>query len=70
MPRDFFGNMSTARRRFPPNRYASRMRLEKAKAELAAYRSPLAEIAPKARFSFRASITRVFHRATGVTSKE
>ena len=46
------------------------MRPEKAKAEWAACRLPLTEIALKARFSSRASITRAFHRATGVTTKE
>lgn len=54
----------------PPHRYVSRMRLEKAKAELAACRLPLAEIALIARFSSQASFTRAFHRATGMTPKE
>jgi AraC family transcriptional regulator len=54
----------------PPHRYISRMRLEKAMAELAAGRLPLAEIAFNAHFSTQASFTRAFHRETGVTPKE
>lgn len=54
----------------PPHRYISRLRLEKAKAELAECRLPLAEIALNARFSSQASFTRAFHRATGTTPKQ
>jgi AraC family transcriptional regulator len=54
----------------PPQRYISRIRLEKAMAELAAGKSPLAEIALNAQFSSQASFTRAFHRATGMTPKE
>lgn len=54
----------------PPSRYVSGMRLEKAKAELAACQLPLAEIALNARFSSQASFTRAFHRATGLTPKQ
>jgi AraC-like DNA-binding protein len=53
-----------------PRRYVSRMRLEKAIAELAAGKLPLAEIALNAHFSSQASFTRAFHRATGMTPKE
>ena len=54
----------------PPQRYVSRMRLEKSKAELAEGKLPLAEIALNARFSSQASFTRAFHRATGTTPKQ
>ena len=54
----------------PPSRYVSGLRLEKAKAELAACQLPLAEIALNARFSSQASFTRAFHRATGLTPKQ
>jgi AraC family transcriptional regulator len=53
-----------------PHRYISRMRLEKAMAELAAAKLPLAEIALNAHFSSQASFTRAFHRGTGMTPKE
>jgi AraC family transcriptional regulator len=54
----------------PPHRYISRIRLEKAMAELAAGKLPLAEIALNAHFSSQASFTRAFHRVTGMTPKE
>lgn len=54
----------------PPHRYVSRMRLERAMAELATGKLPLAEIALNAHFSSQASFTRAFHRATGMTPKE
>ena len=54
----------------PPHRYISRLRLERAKAELAECKLPLAEIALNARFSSQASFTRAFHRATGTTPKQ
>jgi AraC family transcriptional regulator len=54
----------------PPQRYISRIRLEKAMAELAAGKLPLAEIALNAHFSSQASFTRAFHRAIGMTPKE
>jgi AraC family transcriptional regulator len=50
-----------------PMRYLSQMRLEKAMAELAAGKAPLAEIALNAGFSSQASFTRAFSRATGTT---
>jgi AraC family transcriptional regulator len=53
-----------------PHRYTSRLRLEKAMAELAAGKLPLAEIALNAQFSSQASFTRAFHRVTGMTPKE
>jgi AraC family transcriptional regulator len=53
-----------------PHRYISRVRIEKAMAELAAGELPLAEIALNAHFSSQASFTRAFHRGTGMTPKE
>jgi AraC family transcriptional regulator len=53
-----------------PSRYVSRMRLEKAMAEIAAGKLSLAEIAFRAGFSSQASFTRAFHRATGLTPGE
>jgi AraC family transcriptional regulator len=53
-----------------PKRYVSRMRLDKAMAELAAGRLPLAQIAHNAGFSSQASFTRAFRRATGMTPLE
>jgi AraC family transcriptional regulator len=50
----------------PPQRYISRVRLEKAMAELRAGKLPLAQIALNAQFSSQASFTRAFHRATGM----
>jgi AraC family transcriptional regulator len=54
----------------PPHRYISHMRLEKAMAELATGKLPLAQIALNAHFSSQASFTRAFHRATGMTPKK
>lgn len=53
-----------------PHRYVSRMRLEKAMAELARGKVSVAEVALNAHFSSQASFTRAFHRATGMTPKE
>jgi AraC family transcriptional regulator len=53
-----------------PSRYISRMRLERAMAEIAAGKLSLAEIALKAGFSSQASFTTAFHRATGLTPGE
>jgi AraC family transcriptional regulator len=53
-----------------PKRYVSRMRLDRAMAELAAGRLPLAQIALNAGFSSQASFTRAFRRATGMTPQE
>jgi AraC family transcriptional regulator len=53
-----------------PGRYVSRMRLEKAMAEIAAGKLSLAEIAFKAGFSSQASFTTAFHRMTGLTPGE
>jgi AraC family transcriptional regulator len=53
-----------------PSRYVSRMRLEKAMAEITAGKLSLAEIAFKAGFSSQASFTRAFYRVTGLTPGE
>ena len=53
-----------------PSRYVSRMRLEKAMAEIAVGKLSLAEIAFKAGFSSQASFTRAFYRVTGLTPGE
>jgi AraC family transcriptional regulator len=53
-----------------PYRYIGRIRVEKAMAQLAAGKLPLAEIALNAHFSSQASFTRAFHRATGMTPRE
>jgi AraC family transcriptional regulator len=53
-----------------PKRYVSRMRLDKAMAELAGGRLPLAQIALNAGFSSQASFTRAFRRATSMTPQE
>jgi AraC family transcriptional regulator len=53
-----------------PSRYVSRMRLERAMADIAAGKLSLAEIAFKAGFSSQASFTRAFYRATGLTPGE
>jgi AraC family transcriptional regulator len=53
-----------------PKRYVSRMRLDRAMAELAAGRLPLAQIALNAGFSSQASFTRAFRRATSMTPQE
>jgi AraC family transcriptional regulator len=53
-----------------PHRYISRIRLEKAMAELALGQLSLAEVALNAHFSSQASFTRAFHRATAMTPKE
>jgi AraC family transcriptional regulator len=54
----------------PPKRYVSRMRLDKAMAELAAGKLPLSQIALNAGFSSQASFTRAFRRATSTTPQE
>jgi AraC family transcriptional regulator len=53
-----------------PYRYLSRLRLDIAKAELAAGKLPIAEIALNACFSSQASFTRAFRRTTGMTPME
>lgn len=53
-----------------PHRYVSRLRLERAMAQLATGKLRLADIALDAHFSSQASFTRAFHRATGLTPKE
>jgi AraC family transcriptional regulator len=53
-----------------PSRYVSRMRLEKAMADIAVGKLSLAEIALKAGFSSQASFTRAFYRVTGLTPGE
>jgi AraC family transcriptional regulator len=52
-----------------PHRYVSTVRLERAMAELALGKLPIAEIALNARFSSQASFTRAFRRSTGMTPK-
>jgi AraC family transcriptional regulator len=54
----------------PPKRYVSRMRLDKAMAELAAGKLPLAQIALNAGFSSQTSFTRAFRRTTSMTPQE
>jgi AraC family transcriptional regulator len=54
----------------PPKRYVSRMRLDKAIAELAAGKLPLAQIALNAGFSSQTSFTRAFRRTTSMTPQE
>ncbi len=54
----------------PPKRYVSRMRLDRAMAELAAGKLPLAQIALNAGFSSQTSFTRAFRRATSMTPQE
>jgi AraC family transcriptional regulator len=53
-----------------PKRYISRIRLERAMAELAAGKLPLAQIALNAGFSSQATFTRAFGRATNMTPLE
>jgi AraC family transcriptional regulator len=53
-----------------PARYVSRMRLDRAIAELAAGKLPLAQIALNAGFSSQTSFTRAFRRATSMTPQE
>jgi AraC family transcriptional regulator len=53
-----------------PSRYVSRLRLERAMADIAAGNLSLAEIAFKAGFSSQASFTRAFYRVTGLTPGE
>ena len=52
-----------------PKRYVSRMRLDRAMAELATGRLPLAQIALNAGFSSQASFTRAFRRPFGQAPK-
>jgi AraC family transcriptional regulator len=53
-----------------PKRYVNRMRLDKAMAELAEGKLPLAEISLNAGFSSQAGFTRAFRRATRMTPLE
>ena len=53
-----------------PIRYISRIRLDRARAELAAGKLPLAQIALNAGFSSQATFTRAFGRATSMTPLE
>jgi AraC family transcriptional regulator len=53
-----------------PKRYISRIRLDRAMAELAAGKLPLAQIALNAGFSSQATFTRAFGRATSMTPLE
>ncbi|HEX4407986.1 MAG TPA: AraC family transcriptional regulator [Xanthobacteraceae bacterium] len=62
-----FARMFTRAIGVSPCRYVSRLRLEKATAEIAAGKLSLVQIALNARFSSQASFTRAFVRATGVT---
>ena len=65
-----FARMFTLAAGVPPHRYISRIRLQRAMAQLATGTVPLAEIALNAHFSSQASFTRAFHRATGLTPKK
>jgi AraC family transcriptional regulator len=65
-----FAHMFTLAVGVSPHRYISRMRLERAMADIAAAKLPLAQIAFDARFSSQASFTRAFRRTTGVTPGE
>ncbi len=65
-----FARMFTLAVGVSPNRYVSRMRLERAMAEITAGKLPLAKIAFDARFSSQASFTRAFRRATAMTPGE
>jgi AraC family transcriptional regulator len=65
-----FARMFTLAVGVSPGRYISRMRLERAMAEIADGRSSLAKIAFDARFSSQASFTRAFRRATGMSPGE
>jgi AraC family transcriptional regulator len=53
-----------------PKRYVSRMRLDRAMAELSAGKLPLAQIALNAGFSSQASFARAFRRATSTTPQK
>jgi AraC family transcriptional regulator len=65
-----FARMFTRAVGVSPCRYLTRARLAAAMAEVAAGKSPLAQIALNARFSSQASFTRAFRRATGMTPGE
>jgi AraC family transcriptional regulator len=65
-----FARMFTSGVGISPHRYVSRIRLERAMAEIATGRVPLGQIALDARFSSQASFTRAFRRATGMTPGE
>jgi AraC family transcriptional regulator len=65
-----FARTFTAAIGIAPNRYISRLRLERAMAEIAAGKLPLSQIALDARFSSQATFTRAFRRATGMTPGE
>ena len=65
-----FARMFTRTMGVSPSRYVSRMRQEKAMAEIAAGKLSLAEIAFKTGFSSQASFTRAFYRVTGLTPGE
>jgi AraC family transcriptional regulator len=62
-----FAHMFTLAVGVSPHRYISGLRLERAMADIAADKLPLAQIAFDARFSSQASFTRAFRRATGVS---
>lgn len=53
-----------------PHCYVSRMRLDRAMAQMAERKVPLSQIAFDARFSSQSSFTRAFRRATGMTPAE
>jgi AraC family transcriptional regulator len=65
-----FARMFTLAVGVSPHRYVSRMRLERAMAEIAEGKLPLSKIAFDARFSSQASFTRAFRRATEMTPGE
>ena len=62
-----FVRMFRERMGMPPHRYLSRMRLERAKTQLALGRLPLSDISLMSGFATQSNFTRAFHRATGVT---
>ena len=65
-----FAHMFTLAVGVSPHRYISRMRLERAMADIAAGKLSLAQIACGAGFSSQASFTRAFRRATSMTPGE
>jgi AraC family transcriptional regulator len=65
-----FAHMFTLAVGVSPYRHISRLRLERAMADIAVGRLPLAQIALDARFSSQPSFTRAFRRATGMSPGE
>jgi AraC family transcriptional regulator len=65
-----FARKFTLAMRMSPKRYISRMRLDRAMAELGAGKLPLAQIALNAGFSSQSTFTRAFSRAMKMTPLE